>query len=112
MTAPRLTRRLVLEAPERVPDGAGGFASGWRALGTIWAAIDMRSGREAGGQGAALSVVSIRITVRSAPVGAPERPLPDQRFREERRIYSILAVREEDPEGRYLTCEARKEIVA
>ena len=33
MSAPRLNRKLVLEAPTRVADGAGGYTVTWAALG-------------------------------------------------------------------------------
>lgn len=33
MTRPDLSRRLLLEGPVRVPDGAGGFAETWQPLG-------------------------------------------------------------------------------
>ena len=49
MTAPRLTRQLMLEDPLQVSDGAGGFTEIWQALGTLWAEVAIRSGREAGG---------------------------------------------------------------
>jgi head-tail adaptor len=44
MTRRFLSRRLVLEAPDRVPDGAGGFSETWVALGHVWAEI-ARAGR-------------------------------------------------------------------
>ncbi|SHJ11147.1 head-tail adaptor protein [Wenxinia saemankumensis] len=106
----RPNRRLVLEAPLRGADGAGGHAGGWRALGTLWGAIDARAGRETGGGGGPLSVVTLRITVRAAPWGSAMRPRPEQRLREGARIFTILAVREEDPRGRLLVCEAREEV--
>ncbi len=37
--AVRLLRRLVLETPEREPDGAGGYSVTWRAMGTVWADV-------------------------------------------------------------------------
>jgi hypothetical protein len=42
-----LNRALVLEAPQtRVPDGAGGFALTWGALGTLWAEVVAGAGRD------------------------------------------------------------------
>ena len=38
------------------------------------------------------------------------RPRPDQRLREGARIFTILAVTERDPEGRFLTCITREEV--
>ena len=112
MKLPVLNRKLVLEAPERMPDGAGGYAETWAARGTLWAEVDARAGREAEAAGLALATVALRITVRAAPEGAPSRPAPGQRFREGTRVYRILAVAERDAAARYLTCFAREEVAA
>lgn len=112
MRAPHLNRRLVLEAPVRTPDDAGGFSESWVALGEVWAELSARTGRERAVAGGPVSAVSYRIVVRAAPVGAASRPQPDQRFREGARLFVILAVAERDPEGRYLTCFADEEVVA
>ena len=112
MKPPRLNRRLALEAPVRAPDGAGGQAASWQALGTLWGAIDMRSGRESGGPGGPLAQVTARITVRAAPVGSGRRPAPGQRLREGARVFPILAVREADPDCRWLICDVREEVGA
>ena len=50
MTAPLLNRCLVLEAPVSMPDGAGGLVESWAELGTLWAEVSPRSGREALGE--------------------------------------------------------------
>ena len=107
-----LNRRLVLEAPERVADGAGGYVDGWVQLGELWAEVTARTGREKQGEAVPVSNVGYRITVRGAPVGASNRPLPDQRFREGTRVFRILAVAERDPNGHYLTCFAEEEVAA
>ncbi|WP_321832480.1 phage head closure protein [Thalassovita sp.] len=106
MTAPRLTRQLMLEDPLQVSDGAGGFTETWQALGTLWAEVAMRSGREAGG----LSQARLKITLRAAPVGSSMRPRPDQRLREGARLYRIDAVHERPGSGRYLVCLAHEEV--
>lgn len=111
MNVPRLNQALVLEAPERVSDGAGGFVEGWIALGTLWAEITARGGREATQIGTAVSRTGFKIVVRGASFGTPERPKPQQRFRHGDRIFAIEAVAERDPEGRYLTCFAEEEVV-
>lgn len=108
--AERLNRRLILEAPERLADGAGGHSVVWAERGTLWASIAPGSGREAVAVGAALSRVILRITVRAAPAGAPSRPVAGQRFREGSRRYAILSVTEADAEARHLTCLAEEEI--
>lgn len=111
MSGVRLSRALVLEAPVTVPDGAGGFAQSWVALGTLWAEVLPGAGRESGGE-VAVAQVAYRITVRAAPVGSDARPKPEQRFRDGARLFTILAVAERDAEGRYLTCFAREEVAA
>ena len=112
MNAPRLNRALHLEALARVPDGAGGYGDGWAALGTLWAEVKPGSGRAVAADPVTASVAAYRITVRAAPVGAPSRPRPDQRFREGVRVFRILAVAEADAEGRFLTCFAEEEVAA
>lgn len=112
MRTPRLNRRLELEAPQRVPDGAGGFAVVWTTLGTHWAEVRPGSGRESAGEFLTVSAVPYRITVRAAPEGSDARPRPEQRFREGGRIFRITAVTEHDPAGRYLVCFALEETTA
>lgn len=110
MTGVHLNRKLVLEAPTRVGDGAGGYSETWTALGELWADVRARSGRERAEAGAAVSVVGLKITVRAAPVGSDMRPAPDQRFREGGRAFVIRAVAETDRSGRFLTCFADEEV--
>lgn len=112
MRAPVLNRRLVLEAPVRAADGAGGYVTGWTVLGRIWAAVEAGAAREAAGIATPVSRSTYRITLRAAPAGAPSRPVADQRFREGARIFRILAVSEADAQGRYLTCLAQEEVSA
>ena len=110
MKTPRLNRRLILEAPQRVPDGSGGYAVNWLALGTHWAEISARGGNETIRSGEPVSEVAYRIVLRGAPVGSPARPLPEQRFRDGARTFNIRAVVEQDTDGRYLTCFATEEM--
>ncbi len=104
----RLSRRLVLETRDSVPDGSGGQVVTWRALGVLWAEVTARTGWEDFLGGRATPRVRHRIVVRGAPVGAPSRPRPDQRFREGRRVFDILTVAERDPEGRFLEIHAEE----
>lgn len=106
---PNLNRLLVLEAPQRVPDGAGGFTEDWQALGEVWAEVRAGVGGEGAGEALALSTLAMRITVRAALEGAASRPRPGQRFREGNRRYRILAVAEAGQSDLYLTCHAREE---
>ncbi|HKL68325.1 head-tail adaptor protein [Salibaculum sp.] len=110
--APRLNRRLVLESPQSLADGAGGFTESWAALGTLWAQVESRSGRETSGAAMAVSRVRYRVTLRAAPSGAPSRPVAGQRFREGDRVLRILAVTEDDADGRYLVADAEEEVIA
>jgi head-tail adaptor len=110
MSLPTLNRLLMLEEPQRVPDGAGGYSETWRALGSLWAQVSTRSGRESERHATAIAATSYRITVRGAPFGALERPRPEQRFRDGDRVYLIRAVAEADTLGRYLTCFATEEV--
>ncbi|MBU2982736.1 head-tail adaptor protein [Lentibacter algarum] len=109
---PRLNRKLLLETPVRVPDGAGGFTTSWNVLGEVFAEVRSRSGREAEGEAVPLAQVSYVITLRAAPVGSSMRPLPEQRFREGIRVFRIEAVTERGTDLRYLTCFADEELVA
>lgn len=108
----RLNRQLLLEAPQRAPDGAGGFSEVWTALGTVWAEIRPRTGRESAGVAMPLSRVGYRIILRAAPVGSDARPKPEQRFREGARVFRILSVTEFDRDARFLVCEAQEETIA
>ena len=111
MSLPRLNRRLNLESPGREADGAGGYVQTWTTLGVLWAELTARAGRETVVAGAALSSVPFRIVVRGAPEGHPERPMPEQRFRDGGRVFHIRSVAERDPDGRYLVCMADEEVV-
>lgn len=110
--AVRLLRRLVLETAERTPDGAGGFTAEWVPVGTIWADVSARTGREDLISGAERPRVRFRIVVRGAPVGTPQRPRPDQRLREGGRVFSILTVGERDQDGKYLEIVAEEGVLS
>jgi len=112
MTAPALNRKLLLEEAQRLSDGAGGYTETWVALGTVWAAVMPGTGKEKAGESVRVSQVVYRVIVRGAPVGAPSRPKPDQRFREGSRLFHIAAVTEEDPAGHYLVCLVREEVLS
>jgi head-tail adaptor len=109
--AVRLLRRLVLESPEREPDGSGGFSTTWVPVGTLWADVTARTMREDLIAGVGRPRVKFRILVRGAPVGAPSRPRPDQRLREGGRVFSIITVAERDADGRYLEILAEEGVL-
>lgn len=110
MRAPHLNRALVLEGVERLSDGAGGYTETWTVLGTLWAAFTPGSGSDVPGEEQILASVPYRIIVRGAAFGSASRPKAGQRFREGARLFSILAVTETDPSGKFLTCFAREEV--
>lgn len=112
MRTPQLNRRMTLETPVRSADDAGGYVESWTPLGTLWAEVTPRTGREAATGGAPVSRVGVRIVLRAAPVGDPSRPLPQQRLREGTRVFTLDAVTEWDRAGRYLECFATEEVVA
>ena len=112
MSAPLLNRALVLEAPVKTADGAGGFTRNWSSLGVLWAELKAGTGREVGLGAAPVSRVPYKITVRAAPFGAPSRPEVGQRFREGHRIFHINAVAEKDAHAQFLTCHVDEEVAA
>jgi head-tail adaptor len=105
-----LNRFLSLDSLSNTPDGAGGFTDVWAEVGKVWAEITVRG---AGLRETSLNDVSqarFKATVRSAPVGASNRPRVGQRFREGNRLFQIDAVTEFDNAGLYLTCWLREEV--
>ena len=110
MSLPNLNRPLILETPVQSSDGAGGYAETWSALGTLWAKVTARTGRDNAIGEVATSQVAYKIVVRAFPVGQLQRPRPNQRFREGLRTFKIEAVTELDPRGRFLVCFANEEI--
>lgn len=112
MNRGQLNVPLVLETPERVSDGMGGYRLDWRPLGQLWAGMRAGAGGEKFAEVGAKSVVTWRITVRAALSGDPRRPRAEQRFRMGTRLFRIASVAEEGAEGRYLTCIATEEVMA
>ncbi len=109
--AVHLSRRLLLERRDKAPDGAGGYDTVWVPLGTVWAEVTARTGREDFIAARPVSRVTYRIRLRAAPAGSPSRPVPDQRFREGNRIFDIRTVSEADRQGRYLEIMAEEGIL-
>lgn len=112
MSAPNLSRALVLETPVVTPDSAGGHGTTWTALGTLWAEVRAGSGRERRSTLGPSGEVPLRVTVRAAPQDSDRRPRAGQRFREGSRLFRILTVTEADAQGRYLTCTTIEEEAA
>jgi head-tail adaptor len=112
MSRPHLNRALVLEAPDRVADEAGGFVETWAGQGTIWAEVSARGGHDRSEAGMQVASVVYRIVLRAAPVGSVMRPVPGQRFRDGTRLFPVRAVAERGSDGRYLTCFCDEEVSA
>lgn len=112
MKRPHLDRALTLQATVRTPDGAGGFGESWDDLGTLWGEVSPRNARETSGAAGPVSVAAFRISVRTAPVGATNRPVPGQRFVMGGRVFRILGVTEHPYSRRYLRCETREEVAS
>jgi len=107
-----LNRPLVLEAAASLPDGAGGLVLNWVALGTLWAEVRPGAGRERLGPIAPEGEMLFRVYTRAAPPASPQRPRPDQRFRDGARVFRILAVGEADAAGAFLVAVCREEVPA
>jgi SPP1 family predicted phage head-tail adaptor len=100
-----LDRRLVLEAPVEVADGAGGVVRHHEAVATLWAALIPLSGRagiEAEANGATLTH---RIVIRKGPAITTRH-----RFRLGARIFRIVSLREQDSRGRFVEIAAQERI--
>ena len=109
MTAHQLSRRLTLEAPVQMPDGAGGHTLSWTELGHHWADIRASRGRETAVPGGRAGQLALKIVVRATPQGAPSRPRPEQRFREGARLFEIATVAEMPGRPDLLVCYATEE---
>lgn len=109
---PRLDRRLTLENPERVPDGAGGYVTVWAPVGMLWGHVRAGAGRIEGAEQVTLSTLTFRIYVRAAVEGDPRRPKPEQRLRDGGRVFRVLAVTEAPDLAGLLVCFANEEIPA
>lgn len=106
MANPVLNTELVLEAPQQIPDGGGGYRTVWAPIGTMWADVKPSSARETEIGGRAASEVTHRIVIRSAPEASPRRPTPNCRFRSGGRVFSIRGIAPVGLRGQYLNCWA------
>lgn len=98
-----LDRRLILEAPVEIADGAGGVTRDYQAITTLWAEVTplaARSDVDADGRGA---TVTHRIVLRARPDITTRH-----RFREGERVYRIVAFRARDGRGRFLDISAEQ----
>ncbi|CTQ50909.1 phage head closure protein [Jannaschia donghaensis] len=89
-------RRLTLQAPVRVSDGAGGQTLSWEDRGGLWAEVRMRSGSLRHGAFGRTPRLQVRLTTHSVPQGHPMRAEPGQRLRDGGQVYEIEAVHDAD----------------
>lgn len=112
MRKPVMNTELVLEEPQQVADGGGGYQVVWSPIGTIWAEIKSTSARERVVGGREVAELSHEIIVRGAPEGSPRRPTSQRRFRSGSRIFQIFGIANYDDRGRYLTCWTKESLAA
>lgn len=112
MQKPVMNTELVLESPQRLDDGGGGYQTVWTPVGTLWAEVKASGARERMSGARAVSEISHQITIRGAPEGSPRRPGPECRFRSGGRVFEIRGVAPMDLRGRYLTCWAQEGLSA
>ena len=112
--AVRLLRRLVLEAPERTPDGSGGFAvelgAGRDALGRRDGA-DRRARTSIAGRRAAAGALPDR-GARRAGRGGVAAAAGAAAARGRAGVLDILTVAERDADGRYLEILAEEGVLS
>ena len=94
-----MRHRVILEAPLRVPDGAGGVIETWSEVATLWARIADRSGSESFSADGISGRLTHEITLRPHP-----DLVPRNRMRTMTRTYHILAVRTLGEPTSRLTC--------
>lgn len=94
-----LNRRLVLEAPVEVADGAGGVTRSYETVATLWASIEPAAALSSV-EASALGVnVTHRIRLRfNADITLRHR------FRDGANVYRLVAIRERDK--RFLDIDA------
>lgn len=95
----QLTRRVVLEAIIRAPDGAGGAVETWTTVATVFAAVRALGGGESFAFDRTTGRATHEIIIRHR-----SDVIPAMRFRMDTRIFEILAARDEDGRRRHLRC--------
>lgn len=103
VSAADLDAALVLETPQRVPDGGGGWEVSWLPLGTLWASMRAAGASEREHGARAYGRITHRVVVRAAAPQSPRRPRADQRLLARDRVLNVLAVAEAETPG-FLVC--------
>lgn len=93
-----LGKRIALQAEERTPDGAGGYALAWTTLAALWANIQPLSGREVFSAGHLESRVTHKITFRWQ---SGLTPTASMRVLYKTRTFNIRAVLNADEADRW-----------
>ena len=99
-----LNRRLTLQAPVEIADGAGGVTRSFADVTTLWASVEPVSARYDTVAAGAGATITHRITIRR---GGPEVTTL-HRFAEGARVYQVVAVREADAERRFVVIQAEE----
>jgi SPP1 family predicted phage head-tail adaptor len=102
MQAGQLNRRLVLEAPVEVDDGAGGVTRSYQTVATIWAQVTPVRARAEVAADSLATLVTHRIVVR-----APRAITTLNRFSDGARIFRVVAFRE-TADRRFLEFDAEE----
>lgn len=102
IAAGRLDRRLVLEAPVEVDDGAGGVTRGYQTAATLWAQLTPVRARPDVAADSLAALVTHRIVLRT-----PRTITTQNRFRDGARIFRVVAFRE-TADRRFLEIDAEE----
>jgi SPP1 family predicted phage head-tail adaptor len=100
----RLRHRLMLEAPQETPDGAGGVVRNWSALAQIWVAIEPHGGADGVVADKRLARLTHRVVMRKRGDVSL-----NHRFRLGTRSFAIRSVRDATEDGRFLECLVEEE---
>ena len=100
-----LKERLVLEAPVDAADDGGGAVRSYVAAAFVWAAVEPLEARADMADAGAGAIARHRITVRSGPEITTRH-----RLRRGSRVWRVVALREADGSGRFLTIEAEEHV--
>lgn len=100
----QLRHRLVIEAPDETPDGAGGVVRTWSTLATVWGEIEPLSADDVLLADKRVGLVTHKVHVRyrtDLDLG--------HRFRLGARLFTIRALRDPEERGRFLECLCAEE---
>ena len=101
----KLDRRLTLEEPVEIADGAGGVTRGYQVVATLWAQVMPVSARGTVDAERSSAVATHRIRLRSRSDLTTRH-----RLRDGNAIYRIVALHDPDGRGRFLQIEAEERV--